>query len=268
MNKLESSSGTAATKRAKSGPTVASREDTSSEAGNRALDDLRIGTTKSLNAALIETLRADLVRGEIAPDVKLKIPDICTRYGVSPGVAREALSRLVPEGHVDFVDQRGFRTPPISSAGIRDITRVRSLIEKEALIDSMRHGDADWESQILAALHRLSSCQKHNPDVNFGLTDEWSERHKEFHRALIGACTSPWLIRMHNMLYDQTERYRFIAAKGGNTATGRARDVGSEHDRIAEATIAGDETEATRLMGLHLQSTADRALAVAELMDR
>lgn len=233
----------------------------------RALDEMRAGTTKSLNAALIERLRADLIRGNIAPSVKLKIPEICAAYGVSPGVAREALSRLVPEGLIDFTDQRGFRTPPLTAASILDITRVRLMVEKEALVDAMHHGTDEWEAQILAAQHRLQSSQRLSGEGDFAQSDEWSLRHKQFHCALLGACTSPWLIRLHNMLYDQTERYRFIAAKGGNVATGRRRNVESEHTQIAEAVISRDEGTALRLIEQHLTRTAERALAAAGLIE-
>lgn len=227
-----------------------------------SLDAKRSGNAKSLNAVLLERLRGDLVTGEIAAGVKLKIPDICERYGVSPGAAREALSRLVPEGLVDFIDQRGFRSPPVTVAGLKDITRVRLLIEREALIDAMRHGDEAWESEILAAQHRLLRCDR-DKSIPYGLEPaEWTARHKEFHQALIAACTSPWLIRMHNMLYDQTERYRAISARAGSTTRGPKRDVKGEHSRIADAVIARDEATAVQLMEEHLGRTADRVLVV------
>ena len=234
----------------------------------RPLDELRAGTTKSLNAALMERLRAHLITGAIAPDVKLKIPDVCADYGVSPGVAREVLSRLASEGLIDFTDQRGFRTPPLTADAIKDITRVRLLVERDALIDAMHHGTDEWEAQIVAAQHRMQSFERLSEVSNFGISEEWSLRHKEFHRALVGACTSPWLIRLHSMLYDQTERYRFIAAKGGNLATGRRRNTSSEHAQLAEAVIARDEATALRLMEQHLNRTADRALAAAGLADK
>ncbi len=228
----------------------------------RSLDALRSGTTKSVNAALLERLRGDLVTGEIPAGAKLKIPEICERYGVSPGAAREALSRLVPEGLVDFIDQRGFRAPPVTAAGLQDITRVRLLIEREALIDAMRHGDEAWESEILAAQHRLLRCDRATTIPYGSEPAEWTARHKEFHQALIAACTSPWLIRMHNMLYDQTERYRAISARAGVTTPGPKRDVKGEHSRIADAVIARDEAKAIALMEDHLARTAERVLAI------
>jgi DNA-binding GntR family transcriptional regulator len=91
---------------------------------------------------------------------------------------------------------------------------------------------------------------------------EWSARHKEFHQALIAACTSPWLIRLHNMLYDQTERYRAISARAGPHVKGPKRDTKREHADIAKATIGRDEAAAVQMMESHLLRTAERVLAV------
>lgn len=234
--------------------------ETGAEYPERPLDALRKGTTKSVNAALIEQLRADLLSCAIPPDVKLKISEVCERYAVSPGAAREALSRLVPEGLVDFNDQRGFRSSPLTIEGIKDVSRARLIIEKEALVDSMRHGDEGWESQILAAQHRLSKCEPRSK--------EWPGRHREFHQALVSACTSPWLIRLHNLLYDQSERYRHTAAALASAVTGATRDVANEHSRIANAVIARNESHALALLEAHLQLTRERVIAVLQEASR
>jgi GntR family transcriptional regulator, carbon starvation induced regulator len=234
----------------------------------RAIDALRTGTTKSVNAALLETLRAELLSGAVAPGIKLKIPALCERYAVSPGAVREALSRLVSEGLVDFADQRGFRSSPITESGLRDITRVRLLIEREALLDAIRHGDEEWEGNILAAQHRLERCSRVIAEPGAGQQGQtkldvtvWPQRHKEFHHALVAACTSPWLLRMHDQLFDQTERYRLISATAEQAADMPKRDVQSEHDKIVEAVITRKEDLAVALVELHIRATMEIVLA-------
>lgn len=227
----------------------------------RPLDSLREGTKKSLNAALIEKLRTDILMGAIIPAVKLKIPDICDRYDVSAGVAREALSRLVPEGLVDFTDQRGFSSPTLTIDDIRDITRVRIFIEREALLDAMRNGDDTWEGGILAAQHRLDRCERDADDVHFRESMEWSARHREFHQALVAGCTSGWLLRLHDMFYNQTERYRFISARASAEGGGKRRNVIGEHGSIVEAVLARDEVRAVDLLEKHLARTSERVIA-------
>lgn len=233
------------------------REKTNHAISSHPLADLRMGTTKSLNAALLQRLRENLLSGRIMPGDKLKISVFCKQYAVSPGVVREALARLVPEGLVDFTDQRGFRAPPATATGLLDITRVRLLVEHEALIDAMRHGDEVWESEIIAAEHRLTRHETGSRDDPAA----WRARHKQFHQALIAACTSPWLIRLHNMLYDQTERYRAIAASARAKPSGPKRDVVGEHRELAQAVIRRDEKKAVRLMEKHLNHTAEIVIA-------
>ena len=78
------------------------------------------------------------------------------RYGFSSSAVREALSRLVTDGLVEAVDQRGFRTTPASREQLIDITETRVTVESVALQRSIEHGDLAWESRIVAAFHRLA----------------------------------------------------------------------------------------------------------------
>ena len=220
----------------------------------RRLDALRRGTM-SVNAALLEALRQDILNGNVAAGIKLKIPALCERYVVNPGAVREALSRLVSEGLVEFADQRGFKSTPVNVEGLRDITRIRVLIESEALVDAMRNGDARWEGDILATQHRLLRLKR---DPESTEAAEWTAVHKEFHMALVAACTSPWLIRLHNLLYDQTERYRLISAAAGAVPQVSTRNVEDEHSGLVQAVIARDEKIALKLMESHLLTTARR----------
>jgi DNA-binding GntR family transcriptional regulator len=40
---------------------------------------------------VVKQLRADIIRGELAPAQKLRVDFVCTRYGVGSSPAREAL---------------------------------------------------------------------------------------------------------------------------------------------------------------------------------
>ena len=230
----------------------------------RPLDAIRTGTM-SVNAALLEVLRADFLNGRVPAGIKLKIPELCSRYSVSPGAVREALSRLVSEGLVDYADQRGFWSTSVDLNGLRDLTRARILVEKEAIADAIRYGDTAWEQQLRHALEEL--C--HIPRAGQGTeAQDWTAGHKRFHQALVAACTSPWLIRLHNLFYDQTERYRLISASAGAIVHGSSRDVEAEHGRIVEVVIQRDIEKAQFLMETHLRTTVDRVEAAILAMER
>ena len=132
------------------------------------------------------------------------------------------------------------------------------MIEKEALSDAMRHGDVLWEEQVQSAFENL--CRADRSAIGPQAQD-WGARHKVFHLSLISACRSPWLIRMHELLYDQTERYRLISAVSGRITHAPDRNKEDEHRLLAETIISRKVGPALFLMEAHLRKTADRVEA-------
>jgi DNA-binding GntR family transcriptional regulator len=216
---------------------------------------------KSLTATVASALQRDLVAGRHMPGAKLPIVQLAKDYGVSPGAVREALSRLISEGLVEFNEQRGFRAAPVSQAALVDITRTRILIDVHALREAIRLGDVDWEAEILAIEHRLAHCTPRDEADPVGVRDEWQRLHRVFHRTLISACGSEWLIRFHDLLFDQTIRYRSIASAYETTRDDLRRDPNAEHGAIVKATVAHDADTAAALLKRHYQGTTDRLLA-------
>lgn len=218
-----------------------------------------VAAATSLTRAIYDALRDEVLSGRILPGEKIPIADTAGRYGVSLSAVREALSRLVADGLVHAHDQRGFRASPVSVADLRDVVRVRSEIEFLALDDAIAHGDTGWESRIVAAHHMLAKTPVYPSDAAGRVSDLWMERHKAFHQALLSACTSPWLLRISAMLFDQTERYRrllgYIAASG--------RGVDDEHRALMDAFLARDAAKAKALMASHFEATAASLIAKA-----
>jgi DNA-binding GntR family transcriptional regulator len=201
----------------------------------------------SLTLSTYRRLQADVVTGRLAPGVKLKIHDLAEQMAVSPGVIREALSRLASESIVVASPQRGFRVAPISAEDVRDLTQARIEIERACLRRSLENGDVAWEAAILAALHRLSRT----PHEAAELSEPWADSHAQFHKSLVDACDSKWLLRVREQLYVQAERYRRINTR----ESAEIRDLRAEHDEIAKAAIARDVARTCELMAHHLKLT-------------
>jgi DNA-binding GntR family transcriptional regulator len=213
----------------------------------------------NLTQGAYEQLRADLLSCRIQPGTRLKIQDLCTRLSVSLGAIREALSRLTSEGLVVAEPQRGFRAAPISPEDLRDLTTVRIEIDSLCLRQAVARGDVDWEARLVAAYHRLSRTPAHNVNDPGSTTDDWAEAHAAFHRALVEGCNSPWLMRLHNQLYDQSERYRRLSV----SVAPRRRDIGDEHQKILDAVLARNADKAVELLSKHLNVTTDILLSAA-----
>lgn len=199
---------------------------------------------------LLARLREDILVGKFEPGAALRLQAMRALYGVGLTPLREALFQLVAEGLVTMADQRGFRVAPVSAADLTDLTEQRVFIESRALQLAIQLGDVSWEARLLAVHHRLANA----PMLVSGtreLTPEWMELHREFHRVLVEACGSVWLLRFREILSDQSERYRKWAVRRGFD-----RDVAGEHREIAEAAIARDVERAVDLLAAHYRRTA------------
>ena len=199
-----------------------------------------------------ERLRADLLTCRLRPGVRLKTNELCELLGVNLSAIREALSRLTAEGLVVAEPQRGFRVAPISIEELRDLTAVRIEIEGLCIARTISVGDIGWESRLVASFHRLSHTPEREPDDPTRLNEAFAVAHADFHEALVGACDSPWLMRLRSLLYAQTERYRRLSVPLGR----EARDLNREHQGLMEAALARDVKLCQALMARHLDVTA------------
>lgn len=221
----------------------------------RASHSLHASPFKSLTASVAKALQSDLVTARYLPGAKLRIAQLSEHYGVSPGAVREALSRLISEGLVEFTEQRGFRAAPVSKAALMDITRTRVLVDVHALREAIRNADVNWEAEVLAIHHRLAKCPLFHPGSG-AVNKEWAPLHRIFHRTLIMGCGSEWLVRFHDLLFDQTERYRHLSA-AYEQIDRHTRDTSGEHEAIVRAAVARDAKAAARLLQQHYMATAN-----------
>ncbi|MGH6989360.1 MAG: GntR family transcriptional regulator [Stellaceae bacterium] len=211
---------------------------------------------RTQSSALVERVRADIVAGTLAPGSRLKLPDLAERYesGVNP--LREALARLSATGLVLLEDQKGFRVSPVSREDLLDLTRVRSEIDCLALRQSIAAGDVEWEARIIAAHHRLSRMTLTAPGDPTKLSDAWETIHQDFHLALISGSGSRWLVHFHNVMAEQSARYRRLAI----SFTKAQRDITGEHAEIVHAALARDADRACDLVTAHFSRTTEIVL--------
>jgi DNA-binding GntR family transcriptional regulator len=218
---------------------------------------------------VLDRLRADIVQGKLAPGEKLRLEHLTSRYDAGRTPLREACCRLASEGLVTVEDQRGFRVTPISRADLLDLTRTRHQIEGLALRASVGRGDLAWEGDVTAALHRLVRLSPRAPASPrarahaarergaAALDDAWEREHGRLHTALVGACGSPWLLRFHALLFEQSERYRRLASAYGQPE----RDIDGEHQALVRAALDRDVERACALLTEHIARTTERVLA-------
>jgi GntR family carbon starvation induced transcriptional regulator len=210
-------------------------------------------TTKLTQAEMVfQRIRTEILEGQLLPGTKLNIKALEQRFDVSLGAIREALSRLGAEGMVIAEAHRGYRVSPVSKEELLDLTRTRVELEWLCLSKAMKHGDVEWEIGIVAAAHRMERLQELPSDAEARRMPAWNQAHGAFHEALVSACPSPWLLRMRDVLYAQSERYRLLSVP---LDTDHHRDVKAEHKRLVDAVLRRDEAAALEALEAHFFAT-------------
>lgn len=230
----------------------------------RGIDE---GNARTAVEATYRKLYRHIIDGVYRPGTKLRVEHLKSAYQVSGSTIREALTRLISDQLVLVEGQKGFRVSPMSMEDLEDLTYARIILECAALKDSISQADEEWEAHLVAAFHRLSRSEerlRNNPDI----FDEWEQRNREFHEALVASTHSEWLKRLRLILFQQSERYRRLSSRDASSRV----DVHDEHKAIFEAAIARDANRAEELLRSHIQravkvlreNTSFKSLAVSD----
>ncbi|WP_028808818.1 GntR family transcriptional regulator [Streptomyces canus] len=205
-------------------------------------------------------LRSDILAGRLVPGARLKFPELCERYSVSVGAAREALTRLAADGLVKTQAHQGYMVTPLSHEDLADLTQARVEIESLVLRMSVAEGDMQWESRAVATHHvleRTPFLSEADPDHP---TDDWAAAHAAFHLALLGGCTNRRLLDVAQALREEAELYRQWSVSFGQEPD---RDLAGEHRALLEAAVGRQPDLAAQLLREHIAHTARLLISVA-----
>ncbi len=221
------------------------------------------GKSRPLSEQAFNTLRRRILRGEIAPGTKLRIEVLQQEHSLSSSPLREALNRLVAEGLVTADDNKGFRAAAVSAEDLKDITNFRLLVEPAALAQSIANGDGEWEGRIVAEFHQLERLRKRVASGGDWPDEEWTERHKLFHMAMLSAAESPRLLALCSSLFDQSERYRRFSVMNRT----EPRNTDEEHRRMMEAVLDRKSELACAILRDHIAQTARNVMLIKSVQD-
>lgn len=222
------------------------------------INHMQNGTAGNKSTVALELIRRDVLRGEWRPGQRLQPSQLAERYASSTTVVREGLTRLAGEGFIVLEPNRGFFVPELTPQTLQDLTEVRCTLEELAVTLAVERGGLDWESELIAAHHRLARTPRRTTADPTHVDETWSMAHREFHEALLAGCEVPHLTTFSRQLANSTEIYRRWAAPS-ETATTRA--VEAEHAEILQAALDRDAERAGRLLREHYELSTRVILA-------
>jgi DNA-binding GntR family transcriptional regulator len=216
-------------------------------------DTVEVQGTDTLSERAANLVERDIIAGLLAPGARLGIVDLVQRYEIGATPLREGMSRLVSRGLIVGIGQRGFRVADVSREDLLDITRMRTVVELEALRLAILHGDDAWEAGIVGSLHQMRRhIQRTGNEFREGAPD-FDRQHKAFHTSLLAACESRRLLTAHSDLYDQAYRYRRVMMRSFDSG----KKFVATHQDLADRVLARDVGGSQAMLEAHLRSTLD-----------
>lgn len=187
-----------------------------------------------------DQLRSAIFRGDYAPGERLVISALAERFGVSATPLREALRRLSSEGLVELRSHGSAHVASVELTEANEIYELRRVLEPMALERAVDRGDDHYRDRVVLAWERLDTHQIAPPSD-----------HAAFHRALLAACDSSWLLRLATMLSDKSGLMLAISLPGRPPDYNTAR----AHRRLRDLAIEGDAAGAAAELARHLDGT-------------
>lgn len=153
--------------------------------------------TVTIVEGLAAKLRARILNGDFAPGEFLRDLRMTEEYGVSRVTFRAAAQLLVAQGILRQIANRGFFVPAFGPDDVVDITRLRGVLEGEAVRMIVLSGVIP-EDAIKAVKIMKESTRSEASDTLVAAD-------RNFHRAIVAASASERLQRSYDVLEGEIE---------------------------------------------------------------
>lgn len=213
------------------------------------------------DAAVYDAIRRAMHRGRVAPGTKLQEPALARALDVSRERVRKALHRLVHEGWLTAVPNRGTFVPSLTVEEMREIYDVRSMLEAAIVRRlSAEHGAAAAKRLKRHIAEEKTATRNDDRGRLFALSGD-------FHILLAELCGNEELTKLvRALLTRSTMHFSLAAPERFHNCAGP-----HEHGGIVEAILERKPEKASRRMLAHLvglvalQSARPMALAPVAL---
>lgn len=210
-----------------------------------------------------QRLREKIVCGQLAPGSRITETELAEQLGVSRTPVRGALQLLHGEGLVIGAGtgrKQRMLVAPLTKEDSRELYGIVGSVEGLAARLTAQLPAADRQrivrqlESLNAGLEELASAHRRDPNRTFDLD-------RTFHRSIVEASAGPRLLKLHNSIQPQTERYWRLYA---SSITDLLADSVAEHKTIIEAIAQGDAKTAERGLQLNWENGAARLAQVID----
>ncbi|NEW42687.1 GntR family transcriptional regulator [Nocardia cyriacigeorgica] len=201
---------------------------------------------------MYETLRAELMNGDIKFGERLTEPKVSARFGISRTPVREALTVLCSDGLLQR-EEYGFSPVRPSIPLVRDLYELRITLELGGLQRAMQNPDIVHDrAPLMAEREAWLELQADPPAQEPGFV----VRDEEFHVTLLTASGNAEMVRALRSVNSRIRHVRMYDFMVNN----RIETTISEHLAILDAVLAENLSLAYRLLHAHIGESLDVVL--------
>jgi len=219
------------------------------------LEPVRRETTAGIIA---DRIRGGITGGQIRAGSQLGEAELAAQFQVSRGPVREAMQRLIQEGLLESLPNRGVFVVKLGVDDIADIYLARRAVERAAIDALLLTGGPDALTGVERILRRMESAARSGRWATVADLD------LQFHQALVAASGSARLARIETTLLLETRL--FMAAL--QRAYTIREDLVSEHRQIFDALSSRDAELVDHLIDSHIDDAVKRLTHARAAEDR
>jgi DNA-binding GntR family transcriptional regulator len=208
--------------------------------------------SENLSARVYFQIKNLILCNDVMPGQKMHHQELSDRLGVSRTPVREALTRLVQEGYVSFLPNRGFTCKEIGLQEAEELYDLREALE----VFAMEKAVANVSDQALDELSR--KIQLYGADVQRRFSRERLIYDQDLHLDIARVGGNETLLRALTQVFE-----RIILKRRTDGLYDPARGLAAhqEHLQLIEAMKRRDAAQAVRVLREHIRAGKDNVLA-------
>ena len=208
------------------------------------LSQLKLESYELLSQKVYHVLKNAIVRGDLAPNSKLILTEIAKSLGVSNTPIREAINKLVSEGLIKIIPNKGILVKEINIDDFQEILQVRAFLDGLiAKIASKKITDKEI-GNMMKIIKKMENCVKKDDRLTYNDLDI------QFHDFLLNITGNNKLKEIYNNLINQGNRLRIRTLK----IPDRMGKSLKEHREIALEIKKRNPDGANRVSQKHIES--------------
>ncbi len=205
---------------------------------------LNVEQDTPLRESVYNTLRKNILIGELKPGEHLTEIRLGKMLGTSRTPIREAIRKLELDGLVVIVPRSGARVAPISERDLKEVLEIRRALDVLCAELASRRITENGKTALQEAYRRFEEAAENGDKTEVARADV------ELHDIIAEAAGNERLLQLVGGLADQIYRYRFEYIKDDFHYDRLTR----EHKAIVQAVITGNEAKAAAASRAHIDN--------------